>query len=398
MGDARKEERLGDNNEPLVKHDEQKKELGKEEKPETKRRTYKNLLALSVSMTVVFTAFMSLQNLQSSLNEVAGLGVATLSCVYGGATLSCFLAPLLLDKIGYKITLIISMSVHLVFVGANFYPAFYTLVPAGLLVGLITGPIWISQGSVVTVLAVRYAEVAKKTVLDIISKFSGIFFFFFLGSLIYGNVIASLVLGRYRGKPVNESCHVIVRNSTNTYYNVNTSVSCENATTPLCGRLYCPDQASKLGGVIEKPPKYLIYVMLSIFACFALIGILIVIFLLDNVKSKPSADSKKNPTKDTLKMLISPKMLPLMPIMGFSGLEQAFMYGDFTQVIITVLCSGTHFYSTVRLKLIIKPVTFSLFYPLFIVLAQPIGTMFWQTFLSHCKNIYLFTNLSVEQH
>jgi hypothetical protein len=72
-------------------------------------RTYKNLLVISVAFLLQFTAFNGMQNLQSSLNTEANIGVNSSSIIYVFLIISSiFLPHPLMSIFGLKWTLVIS--------------------------------------------------------------------------------------------------------------------------------------------------------------------------------------------------------------------------------------------------------------------------------------------------
>ena len=106
----------------------------------TRRITYKNLLILCTGFLSLFIAFNALQNLQSSLHSDASLGFTSLCLIYGGFLTSCLFVPkLLITKFGCKLTILISMIGYVLYTAANFYPRWWTLVPASILVGRYDG-------------------------------------------------------------------------------------------------------------------------------------------------------------------------------------------------------------------------------------------------------------------
>ena len=97
----------------------------------TKNQILKNLIVLSVSYLFLFTAFQSLQNLQSSLNKEEGLGTASLSVIYGsGVVAGLLLPPFIINLLGCKWTLAVSMVCYIVFMAANMYAVWPTMMPA----------------------------------------------------------------------------------------------------------------------------------------------------------------------------------------------------------------------------------------------------------------------------
>lgn len=72
-------------------------------------RAYKNLLVISVAFLLQFTAFNGMQNLQSSLNTEANIGVNSSSIIYVFLIISSIFLPHPLMLIfGLKWTLVIS--------------------------------------------------------------------------------------------------------------------------------------------------------------------------------------------------------------------------------------------------------------------------------------------------
>ena len=97
---------------------------------------WKNVILISMSFSVTFMAFQSLQNIQSSLNSIGGLGVASLSVSYTFTILTgIFATSLIISRKGCKWTLIASTFCYISYAAANFYPTWLTLIPAAVIVG-----------------------------------------------------------------------------------------------------------------------------------------------------------------------------------------------------------------------------------------------------------------------
>ena len=72
-------------------------------------RTYKNVVVISVAFLLQFTAFNGMQNLQSSLNTEANIGVNSSSIIYVFLIISSiFLPHPMISIFGLKWTLVIS--------------------------------------------------------------------------------------------------------------------------------------------------------------------------------------------------------------------------------------------------------------------------------------------------
>jgi len=97
---------------------------------------YKNVFVIGLSWIFLFTAYTSISNLQSSLNSVGGLGTASLSTLYVALIISCIFIPtVLIDKIGTKWTIVISQLTYILYMIANIYPTYYTLIPTAIILG-----------------------------------------------------------------------------------------------------------------------------------------------------------------------------------------------------------------------------------------------------------------------
>eukprot|EP00058_Branchiostoma_floridae_P013373 XP_002598861.1 hypothetical protein BRAFLDRAFT_90114 [Branchiostoma floridae] len=145
-----------------------------------KRRLMINLIVQSFGFLLLFTAYQSLQNLQSSINDDRNIGQTSLAVLYGVLIPSCpFLAPVVMGLLGLKWTITGSMALYVVFTIANYWLEFYTLIPASVLVGAAAACLWAANGAYLTELAIKYAQTSQ----------------------IWGNLISSLVLRQRAESP-----------------------------------------------------------------------------------------------------------------------------------------------------------------------------------------------------
>ncbi|CAH1785835.1 unnamed protein product [Owenia fusiformis] len=322
---------------------------------------YKNLMVLSFSFMFIMTAFMSLQSLQSSLNREAGVGVISLSCLYGGALFSCMFAPVLIKKFGPKWCLSFGWLTQCIFTSANFYPKMYTLVPAGAILGIGTGLIWTSQGVYLTTIALEFASISRETGPSVMSRFNGIFFMIFQSTQIWGNLISSLILhtsGENDISPENftEIVHlnqtdVTQLNQTyitqldqiyvpqlNQTYVTHKEDSFQNEIT-RCGAKFCPFEQSTNGTAFTAPPKNIVYTLMGIFLSCGIAGTCLTVFFLSRLPQKSSREISEEEDltlcerlSSTFQLLVKDVRMPLLAALCFyTGTEQALMYGDFTQ-------------------------------------------------------------------
>ena len=132
-------EEAGEDTRASAKHlvpDEEEERMTTKEKKKEKRKITKNIYVISFGFLFLFTAFQSLQNLQSSLNPDEGLGLASLCVIYAALILSCiFVPPFVIGRLGCKWTLVLSMTGYVLYTVSNYYARWGTLIPASIIIG-----------------------------------------------------------------------------------------------------------------------------------------------------------------------------------------------------------------------------------------------------------------------
>lgn len=158
-----------------------------------KWRILKNVSLISCAFMIQFTAFQGTANLQSSINAKDGLGTVSLSAIYAALVVSCIFVPtFLIKRLTVKWTLCVSIACYVPYIAAQFYPRFYTLVPAGVVLGLGAAPMWASKATYLTQTAGVYAKLTDQPADGIIVRFFGFFFLAWQAAELWGNLISSL--------------------------------------------------------------------------------------------------------------------------------------------------------------------------------------------------------------
>lgn len=158
-----------------------------------KWRILKNVSCISCAFMIQFTAFQGTANLQSSVNAKDGLGTVSLSAIYAALVVSCIFVPtFLIKRLTVKWTLCASLMCYAPYIGLQVYPKFYTLVPAGVLLGIGAAPMWASKATYLTQVAGVYAKLTDQAVDGIIVRFFGFFFLAWQTSELWGNLVSSL--------------------------------------------------------------------------------------------------------------------------------------------------------------------------------------------------------------
>lgn len=139
---------------------------------------------------------------------------------------------------------------------------FYTLVPAGILLGLGAAPMWASKATYLTQCGQVYAKITDQPIDAIIVRFFGFFFLAWQTAELWGNLISSLVLssGAHGGGGGNGS-H-------------------SEAALSLCGANFCV-VASSDNANLERPPDGEIYEISTIYLACILAAVLIIALFLD---------------------------------------------------------------------------------------------------------------------
>lgn len=85
----------------------------------------------------------------------------------------------------------LSILAYMPFIASQFYPKFYTMIPAGLSVGLGGGPLWCAKCTYLTVVAEAYSTVSDLPTDVLVTRFFGLFFMFYQMAQVWGNLISS---------------------------------------------------------------------------------------------------------------------------------------------------------------------------------------------------------------
>ncbi|XP_072760653.1 UNC93-like protein [Anoplolepis gracilipes] len=288
--------------------------------PSERWRIIRNILAIGCAFMVNFTAFMGASNLQSSINADESLGTFTLSAIYGSLLFSnIFLPALIISWLGCKWTMCVSILAYMPFIASQFYPKFYTMIPAGLLVGLGGGPLWCAKCTYLTVAAEAYSTVSDITANVLVTRFFGLFFMFYQMAQVWGNLISSAVLSYgIKTVTINET--------------LNSSVVAEKCGANFCGVSDIEDENPNL----QRPPIERIYLISGIYLGCMILACLIIAFGVDSLfrYDRNRARSVKGTSgfkllAVTLKLLKEKNQLLILPIILFIGAEQAFLFADY---------------------------------------------------------------------
>lgn len=292
-----------------------------------KFRILKNLTALAFGHFLVFTAFDSLSNLQSTINQKDGVGVASQSVIYALFTVSSFFLPTyLIKRFGCKKTLLVSVFSVCPYVAANLYPHWGTLIPSAVLSGLAFGPLWAARSTYVNELSFQYSVHTTASISVVSAWFFGMYSFFHENAEIWGNVISYNVL---REDDFN-----------------GTGIEVSDETLMQCGANFCTRSEEVVNPNLQPPSEEKRYVLTLIYVCFVALAGFVLLFLmdpLDNEKKDEKTDDDKSCSVlspdlliATLKHMRNRDQILLIPLSFYCGLADGFYNSDFTKVSINL--------------------------------------------------------------
>ncbi|XP_077999946.1 protein unc-93 homolog A-like [Glandiceps talaboti] len=286
----------------------------------TTRTIWKNVCCLCLAFLLSFTAFQSIQNLESSISAEANVGTASLSTMYGVFILSCNFAPLVIDRLGTRRTMLLGLVGNVIYTAVHFHSHHYTLIPTSILLGAVAGPMWTAQCTHLIKCAAKYSEMTREKDYIVISQFTGYFYMTFGFTQILGNIVSAAVL---------EDNSLSIKDT----------ASNSSAALPIINiqRTCGSGDAGESEMDIDKLPTHDSQTLL--FTIYTIIGLIAVLALipLDQLDRIRGPQGARNTSRgclcaSTIQMLKDPKVLLMTPFLMYCGIEQAFLFGDFTKV------------------------------------------------------------------
>ncbi|XP_041349236.1 protein unc-93 homolog A-like [Gigantopelta aegis] len=272
-----------------------------------KGKEVKNVVALSLSFLLVFTSYTAIQNLQSSLNQAENLGIISLSVIYGFFILSGIMAPVIIGFIGVKKAFLVAWVAHVVYTASNFYPSFYTLLPASVLLGAVSGFLWTAENTYLSICAYSKSSSSGSSPYSVLSRMNGIFFTSFQCTQITGSLAASFVFqqGTY--------------NSTGNE-------------TQWCGPYDCPSSVGN-SATIATPQMYIVYILLGVFLACTIIGLVTTQLFVDPIPicARASRKQLKASMTSCVNILFRSRLTFLIPLFLYVSTHQTVIWTDFTK-------------------------------------------------------------------
>ncbi|AAF23279.1 hypothetical protein [Arabidopsis thaliana] len=229
---------------------------------------------LSISFLLIFLAYGAAQNLETTVNK--DLGTISLGILYVSFMFCSMVASLVVRLMGSKNALVLGTTGYWLFVAANLKPSWFTMVPASLYLGFAASIIWVGQGTYLTSIARSHATDHGLHEGSVIGVFNGEFWAMF-------------------------ACH---------------------------------QEGSTSGTTL----------LMLVFLFSMTLGTILMFFIrkIDGEDGKGPVGSPVG-LVDSLaslpRMIITPlldiRMLLIVPLLAYSGLQQAFVWAEFTKEIVT---------------------------------------------------------------
>ena len=285
----------------------------------------RNGIHLGLSFCAVFMAFSVSQNFQTS-SDHKKQGANALGILYACFTAANFISSFVVSSLGSKLCLILGSLTYVLFVAANIvYVELLLYLSSGLL-GLGASVLWTAQGAYISNCSALHEQTLGLPPSSTLGFFNGLFFSIFQVNQLLGNLLAAAL---FKADVSTGTIFIVMTaicaSGALTLLFLNdpakaisaTAVSSNNSLSPMT-------PSSSMGGYessgtrenTASSPSELHYIV-AIPAPYL----------------KRSKCSQFLSVFDSLRLLMEPRMLILIPIMIYSGLSQTYIFGDFPPLI-----------------------------------------------------------------
>ena len=293
---------------------------------------WKNLFGVSGTVLFSLGSFMVSAGMQSSIHQY-GIGVAALSIFQLSQAISSLFAPIFTAKVGTKWSMVFGTLCWCILNLCNFYPKSYVYLPASMLVGIAISPFWVAEPTHVTTTAFHLASITGEKSENLVSRFTGICFWFQKFSTIPGYLISSFVLHSASDKST------IDLTDNGTFSHCGAAMTCD------------PPDASVLNQTNRTPSSYNLTLnfnmLFGVLLGCCCIGVILSIFCIDPLPSFCDIGTQQKCefrilALRALRMIRNRHFILLIPVIALNGLELSFYFGTFTKVreFFSALCSN----------------------------------------------------------
>ncbi|KAE8654315.1 UNC93-like protein 3 [Hibiscus syriacus] len=278
--------------ESMDTRDEETPLVGDFSESETPKNRTRDVHILSVAFLLVFLAYGAAQNLETTVNSEGNLGTVSLGILYVSFAFFSLFASLVVRLLGSKNAVVLGTTGYWLYIAANLKPTWYTMIPVSVYMGFAASIIWVGEGTYLTSIARSHARDTELHEGTVIGNFNGEFWAVFALHQLVGNLITLAVLPKG------------MEGSTST-----------SSTTLL----------------------------FIVFLCSMTLGTILMCFICktNDKEAKVSEDSSVSfysAVASRLKSVILPlldiRILLVIPLIAYSGLQQAFVWANYTKDIV----------------------------------------------------------------
>ena len=287
----------------------------------SKKNIFKNIVVLNTVFLLTGISYNGLEAIQSSLHAEEGVGTISTSVSYGFYSLSClFIAPFLIRVCGFKWTVVMSLVPTLLWIVANGFGIWATMIPSAFLCGIFDATSWITHGSYTMEMAKEYAKQTNQLVDKVAAFFFGIYITFLMTGYAFGDIISNTVLSKGHSANYSEPDDTLI--------------------AQYCGINNCPWLDLNMAA-FEDLPKSVVWSMLGVYTFFIIIAFIIGCTFLDPLPQYLQPE-KQPVRKEICELLVSviklvkTQRIWFLTMMNiYSSSYVAFLYADFTRSWIT---------------------------------------------------------------
>ncbi|XP_051176499.1 UNC93-like protein [Leptopilina boulardi] len=305
-----------------------------------KKAVLRHCAALLLGHATCSAAILPMFPLQAGLGAFDPyLGPALLALLFAVATLATCFAPIIVQKLSTNLTIIVGHVIITIFVGAHLYPRWYVLVPSYVLLGIWMSPGFLARTSHVNVCAASLGLVCADpedpddTRRDcLLRRLNRSMKLAEDMGLAFGCFIASILI------KITDMSHIKF---------------IFDESEEECGAEYCPETSMHFYNkdhlhnetlFISTIPPGTSKVIVSVWLGLAVLAIGTSCAFLDSRLKEPQNINDRISTSNLLKSIKSafqdPKLQLAAPLTLFVGLEQGFIFADFTEAYIVCALGG----------------------------------------------------------
>ncbi|XP_012286401.1 UNC93-like protein [Orussus abietinus] len=298
-----------------------------------RKAVLRHCVALLLGHATCSAATLPILPLQAGLGAFdPQLGPILLALLYTTATLTSCFAPIFVQKLGTNLTICLTHLITTIFVGVHFYPKWYVLVPSYAIFGACASPGFLARTSHTNISAARLSLVCSdpedpdETRRDCLLR----------------RLNRGMKLAEDMGLALGCLIAAILVKMTSTV----PAITLEGEAVDICGAEYCPVEMYFQNETLFAPtlPSGTAKMVISAWLGLAILGFGISCAFLDSRMKEPQSVNDRLSTTNLLKAVKSafqdPKLQLAAPLTLFIGLEQGFIFTDFTEAYVVCALGG----------------------------------------------------------